>query len=251
MRAFAAGVKIAIMDREVVALERDDVATVQGAPLFLDAAQQTVERLLGASRLRVCQSREILFRPDQMADAVYVVLKGKVQVYRGETAGKHAVLSIMLPGAAFALEAGLQNERYAATAEAVGLCRILAIPSVALRQALLEDDGLTAGVVKVLAEKLGEAFQQLERIQLKPTSQRLADFLLGLVPDNSGAAEFVLPYEKSLIANYLGMEPESLSRALKDLQSLGVANRGRRVRIADVSRLHAFTEAAPAGPRAA
>jgi CRP/FNR family transcriptional regulator, dissimilatory nitrate respiration regulator len=231
--------------------EREDLALLRGAPLFSNVSTDSVEKLIDAGQLRLCDNREILFHPNQPADTVFIVLMGKIQVYRGETAGKHAVLSIMLPGDAFALEAVLDNGRYAATAEAVGTCRLLAIPATAFHKALANGGGLAAGAVRVLSQNLGQAFQQLERIQLKATSQRLADFLLGLIPEQGGTAEFVLPYKKALIANYLGMEPESLSRALKELQDLGVANRGRRVRIADVQRLRAFSTSQSSGTRAA
>jgi CRP/FNR family transcriptional regulator, dissimilatory nitrate respiration regulator len=231
--------------------DREDLALLRGAPLFSNVSPDSVEKLIAASQLRLCENREILFHPNQPANTVFVVLLGKIQVYRGEAAGKHAVLSIMLPGAAFALEAVLDNGHYAATAEAVGTSRLLAIPATAFRKALANGGGLAASTVRVLSQNLGQAFQQLERIQLKPTSQRLADFLLGLIPEHGSTAELVLPYEKALIANYLGMEPESLSRALKELQDLGVANRGRRIRIADVPRLRAFNTSQPTGTRAA
>ncbi|MBT6093732.1 MAG: helix-turn-helix domain-containing protein [Rhodospirillaceae bacterium] len=236
---------------ESSALEREDVAILRGAALFSDVSNEVVEPFLAKASVRLLQNREILFRPQHTAEFIFIVLRGKIQVYRGETAGKHAVLSVFLPGSAVALEAGLAQGIYGMTAEAVGMCRLLEIPAQAFRTALANGGALSSSVVRVLTQNLDEAFQQLERIQLKPTSQRLADFLLSLVNERNGSAELVLPYEKALIANYLGMEPESLSRALKDLQDLGVTNRGRRVHIADVSRLKAFSLTLPANNRAA
>ncbi len=251
MHARRLPVKIAIMVGEFGALEREDVAVLRGATLFSEVSSEVIETFLATASVRLLQNREILFRPPQSADQIFIVLRGKIQVYRGETAGKHAVLSVFLPGSAVALDAGLAQGIYGMTAEAVGICRLLEIPAQAFREALASGGALSASVVQVLAQNLDEAFQQLERIQLKPTSQRLADFLLSLINVRSGTAELVLPYEKALIANYLGMEPESLSRALKDLQDLGVANRGRRVQIADVSQLRTFSRRLPANNRAA
>ncbi len=51
-----------------------------------------------------------------------------------------------------------------------------------------------------------------------------------------------LPYEKALIASRLGMQPESFSRALKQLRPLGVEVRGDDVTISDIKALAAYVE---------
>ena len=56
----------------------------------------------------------------------------------------------------------------------------------------------------------------------------LAYFLLGPASEKEGATALAFSYEKDLVANYLGMEPESLSGGLKDLQKTGHAIRGQR-----------------------
>jgi len=54
--------------------------------------------------------------------------------------------------------------------------------------------------------------------------------------------EVILPYKKALTANYLGMGPESLSRALKKLQPYGVTCHGRKIRIRDATALRNLCE---------
>ena len=51
-----------------------------------------------------------------------------------------------------------------------------------------------------------------------------------------------LPYEKALIANRLGMKPESLSRALTRLRPIGVTVDRDHVLINDISRLTEYVE---------
>jgi CRP-like cAMP-binding protein len=250
MQARRCARKINTMVGIVGVMEKEDTAVLSGAALFTGIPSEDLSELLEQSRVRSLQNREVLFRPDHPAFCLYLVIRGKLQVYRGERAGKHAVLAVFLPGSAVALEAALEQGAYGTTAEAVGNCRLIEFPASAFRHAVDRGGRLGANVVRVLAHNLDQAFQQLERIQLKPTSQRLADFLLSLISENKGEVDLVLPYEKALIANYLGMEPESLSRALKDLQSLGVDNRGRRVHIADISKLRDFSRMPSAGQRA-
>lgn len=54
--------------------------------------------------------------------------------------------------------------------------------------------------------------------------------------------EMELPASKQLIAPFLGIRSESLSRALFDLQPIGVTVEGERVRIADPLALTPFAQ---------
>ena len=65
--------------------------------------------------------------------------------------------------------------------------------------------------------------------------------LLDQVTAESGPAAIALPYEKALIANRLGMQPESFSRALARLRDLGVTVERDNVHIKDLAKLIAFS----------
>lgn len=52
--------------------------------------------------------------------------------------------------------------------------------------------------------------------------ERLADFLIDLANTDNSKASITLPIDKSLIAAELGMQPETFSRALVKLKSVGV-----------------------------
>ena len=56
---------------------------------------------------------------------------------------------------------------------------------------------------------------------------------------------FTLPVEKRLIASYLGMTPENLSRALKLLEADGVTVRGAVVTVTDHDKLAALARPDP------
>jgi CRP/FNR family transcriptional activator FtrB len=56
----------------------------------------------------------------------------------------------------------------------------------------------------------------------------------------SRTGEIHLPEERQLIAQKLGMTPESLSRAFADLKRLGVTGRGRQVVVADAASLERY-----------
>jgi CRP-like cAMP-binding protein len=83
--------------------------------------------------------------------------------------------------------------------------------------------------------------QQVEQLTVRSSTERLADFLLKLAPaGKAGEAVVRLPLDKAMIAARLGMQPETLSRALARLRPLGIETRGSRVTIRDIESLRRF-----------
>jgi CRP-like cAMP-binding protein len=225
-------------------LTQEDQIFTETSPLLAGAPEAVRSGLLEDAQVAAYANHEALFEHGGAADHVYLVLSGKVQLYRGPKPGKHAVLGVMQPGMAFAVGDVIAGERLSATAEAVGKTRVLMIPAIPFVAAVESDKTFALSLLKQLSRDLHQVTDQIECIQLKPTAQRLAEFLLRLTPKTNGPSEIILPFEKALIAAYLGMEPESLSRAFKDLRALGVMNRGRKTEIRDGGKLRSFCDAA-------
>ncbi len=213
-------------------------AELHRTELFKGATAEILDQVLEGSEIKTYTNRQCLFRTGQLADRIFLVLEGQIQIYlrRG---GKHAVLSIMGPGEAFALRAILGTGRHTGTAEAIGGCRVLEIPAP-LFSRLICDPAIAIRIIHMLTTRLQALSDQVGRIQLMQTTQRLADYLLSLTPKDSDVCEVELPFEKSLIAAYLGMEPESFSRALMNLRSHGLTCEGRKVRLQSPGALKAL-----------
>jgi len=212
---------------------------IRRTELFSEATVEILDEVIAGSSMGTYGNRQCLYRAGQPADRVFFVLEGEVQIYlRGNR--KHAVLSIVGAGEAFALSAVLETGRHMGTAEAVGPCRVLEVPAPVITGLIHRHPAIAEKVIHLFALRLQAMSDHFERIQLMQTTQRLADYLLGLAPDRPGKCEVVLPFEKSLIATYLGMEPESLSRAMKNLRPHGLTCVGRKVCIEDRNALESL-----------
>jgi CRP-like cAMP-binding protein len=84
--------------------------------------------------------------------------------------------------------------------------------------------------------------EQIEQFKVRSAPQRIADFIVQLAQTKEGPAVVELPFEKSLLANRLGMKPESFSRALGKLRSHGVTVEREVITVADVGHLLSFIE---------
>jgi CRP-like cAMP-binding protein len=92
--------------------------------------------------------------------------------------------------------------------------------------------------------------EQIEQIKLRSAPRRIGEFLISLAAGQAnGPCSLNLPYEKALIANRLGMQPESFSRALKRLKPVGVEVHGDDVMIADIKALACYVETGDSPPQ--
>lgn len=83
---------------------------------------------------------------------------------------------------------------------------------------------------------------QVEQLKAHTGAQRVAEFLLELTDCQSGSCTITLPYDKTLIAGRLGMQPPSLSRAFNRLEPQGVKISQNLATIADVGKLREYTQ---------
>ncbi len=82
-------------------------------------------------------------------------------------------------------------------------------------------------IINMLAESVQSLMMTAEVWRLKNTKERLGWFLASVNTNNLGK----LPISKSLLASYLGMTPESLSRALRKLKDEGISIENKAIKM--------------------
>jgi CRP/FNR family transcriptional activator FtrB len=117
------------------------------------------------------------------------------------------------------------------------------VPTAYFLGVLEERFDLALLMLSSMSLRLRHLIHQITELKLKTTAQRLGGFLLSLTDIASGQVEVQFPYDKKLVAEKLGMKPESLSRALMKLRKIGVSSvSDSSALIADIARLRAFCQ---------
>ena len=88
-------------------------------------------------------------------------------------------------------------------------------------------------IVKFLADSVQALMLSAEVLQLKTAKEKVGWYLVHAKINNT----FELPYSKALIASYLGMKPESFSRALSELKKEGVTLENKTIKLDNGSEL--------------
>ena len=224
-------------------LNAREIEYLQALPLFGDLSVDSLKALLDGAAILVHGKRKTLFLQGDPATHFFVVLSGWVKLYRLRPDGAEVVVEVFGPGESFAEGAMHMPEGYPVSAEMVEDGRLLAVPTATFSQRVREDPDLAISMLASMAVRLKAFVNRIEKTETQTAAQRVADFFLRFGrPAGSDSTRLIvqLPYDKQLIANRLGMKPETFSRALSALRKQGVQVEGARAEVRDRRILQRF-----------
>lgn len=215
-------------------------------PPFQGAVEDVLKLLEAQAVVRECEKGRILFLQDDPADYFYVIVSGLVKLFRETVDGTQAVIDVLSAGRIFGECGAFLQKKYTYGTEIVENAELIAIPLSALSKAIEMDGKFSMNMLDFMARRQGKSAREIESLSLQSAPQRIGCFLLQLVPQGEAKNVAVhLPYDKTLIASRLGMQPETFSRALRRLTDVtGVRVKGAIVEIDDVQRIMDYSCAA-------
>jgi CRP/FNR family transcriptional activator FtrB len=216
-----------------------ELAEIRHLPLFRDMLQAHFEALMQGAYAQAFPAGLELIRQGDPADFLHVVVSGAVELY-AEWAGRECTMAVVRPVGTFILAACIKDAPYLMSARTLRRARIVLIPSSDLRAIFRRDPEFAVSIIQELAGCYRAVVRHAKGLKLRTSRERIASYLERQSALAGNAASFVLPVEKRLLASYLGMTPENLSRALKSLAADGITVDGMRVIINDRARLHAL-----------
>ena len=226
---------------ELPPLSTGDAVRLRSAGFLAPFGRETLAALLAEARVMVAPPFHTVFRQNDEAEAVWVVIEGTVGQVAEIGPGETCLVELIGPGQALG-EAGLfDTGRYAVTARAITEARLARIPAAPILARLEVEPALRRHMLGFLSARLHSLVRQIALLKLMSAAQRVAGFLLGLCGPRAGAQTLHLACERRIIAGLLGMTPESLSRSLAQLRALGVRSQGKRdIAVEDPERLRSF-----------
>jgi len=224
----------------MAAIDEDILLRLQFTPLFAGLAVADMRALMQGAEVLTMAGERLLFEAGERLEHFYVVLDGHVEV-SVEAEGRRSVIEVARKGAVLGDSGLFSGRRFMTTARALAGTRLLAIPAESFIAQLEPRFDILLQMLSSMSLRLRMLVRQIAELKMKTTAQRLASFLLSLTEASSGRAEIRFPYDKRLVADELGMKPESLSRALAKLSRLGVESRPDNiVAVAEIERLRLF-----------
>lgn len=221
-------------------VKQDDIDELSRQGLLCGVPREIVERLTEGSLVQRYAKGTILFEQGEGPDFLHVLLDGTVEMWGATDGGREAVIEVLTPVDAFILEAVLTDTPYLLQARVNAAARIMLVPAHRVRAEIAASPELAMSLLASLSGQFRRIVRQVKNLKLRPATQRVGCYLLGLGGESEGSAAVRLPYDKHLIASQLGMTRESLSRALSQLRALGVRTRGATVFLDDPAQLREY-----------
>lgn len=224
-------------------MDSDTLAVLMDHPLFEAIAPELLATVLDQPDTVDLREGQILFRQGDNADRIYVLASGAIELLAERTDLPDEILARLGPGEFVGANALMPDARHAAAARVVQSGRAVVISGLAIHRLLEADFALTLSLIAVMAGSLRGQIREITELKLQSTTERLASYLVTLAGDGDGRAIVRLPFEKRLLADRLGMEPATLSRAFARLRELGVeTGRGDRVEISNLGQLRSLSD---------
>ncbi|MCK0150464.1 Crp/Fnr family transcriptional regulator [Marivita sp. S6314] len=220
--------------------------TACNAAIFRRVPPDNLKNLIKQSSLRRMDRGASVYLQGEAAHSLFVVVEGWIKTYRMTPCGNEAVVGVFTKSDTFGEEAALGEGRFLSGAEAVSSAKVVQIDARLLTNAMSDNLELCQSMLSGALENNRCLVQHVEQLKSHTGGQRIADFLLSLCDGRSGNCTVVLPYDKVLIAAWLGMKPESLSRAFRRLKDYGVTIKKDRAVIESVERLLNYADEDPA-----
>jgi len=192
-------------------------------PLFAGLKEEDLKRIRAIASLRQIEKKEVLFSDGEETRGFYVILSGRVKLFKVSPEGKEQILHIVSAPDAFAEAALFLEGTYPAFAEAITDCQLLYFPKRDFIQLIEKNPQLSINMIVTLSHYLKRFASLIEELSLKEVSSRIAKYIIDLSMKSSkegkSPKEVELDLSKTQLALKLGTISETLSRTLAKMKA--------------------------------
>ncbi len=172
-------------------------------------------------------SGEPVFSKRQDADAMFIVLTGRIKICTDSSGRKKKIFAYLAPGEFFGEMALLEDLPRTATALAVESSRLLVLAKKDFQRLLGRDQRLTLYLLRTLCTRLRHANAEIEDMLFSNVLGRVAKAVLGLAKRsgerwNDGGLALTRRFTQQELADLVGTTREPLTRALSSLRRAGL-----------------------------
>jgi CRP/FNR family transcriptional regulator, dissimilatory nitrate respiration regulator len=195
-------------------------------PLFAGLKEEDLKKIKAIASLKQVGKKEVLFSDGEEARGFYVILSGKIKLYKISPEGKEQILHVVSAPDAFAEAALFLEGSYPAFAEALIDSQLLFFPKRDFIHLIERNPQLSINMIVSLSHFLRRFASLIEELSLKEVSSRIAKYLIDLslksAKEGKIPKEVELDLSKTQLASKLGTISETLSRTLAKMKAKGI-----------------------------
>lgn len=193
--------------------------------LFHDLTKEDMEWLGSVTVMMTTEKGRIIYTPGETGEVLFLLKKGRVQIYRLSSEGKKLVIAVLGEDSFFGEMSLLGQGMYDSFAEALEECTICAMSRFDVEQLLMAKPTVALRVLNVMASRLRDAEEALEGLAFKNVAARAASLLLRLSEGREDGVISGLTHQD--MAEMTGTFRETMTQTLNELKNSGLIDIGR------------------------
>lgn len=199
-------------------MTRATPAVLAQIPLFRRVGPEDRERIAAVAHVKNYERGDRVFDEGDPSDFFYVVITGRVKVFKHAPNGNDIILEVFGPGGPLGAVAAYESRPYPASAAAIEPCTCLLIPRQAFFQLLEQHPTLVRGLLGSLSLRLVELTTRLAELTGGRVEARFARLFLKLADQlgrpGRGGTFIPLPLSRQELADMTGTTIETSIRIM-------------------------------------
>jgi CRP/FNR family transcriptional regulator len=217
---------------------------LKATPLFAALDEAELAALAAHCGIRTYQAGEILFNEGEPCKGLFIVVSGRVRIFKMSANGREHVLAVEGPGASVAELPVFDGGSYPASASALEKSEALFVSRADLRAICLENPEVSLKLLQVVGARLRRLVGIIEELSFTTVRHRLISWLLRQAKSegrpSARGVTFSLKSSHQELASQIGTVRELVSRNMARLQAQNfIEMNGREITIVDQEGLEA------------
>jgi CRP/FNR family transcriptional regulator, cyclic AMP receptor protein len=222
-------------------VQADDIELLSSAGLFGAFSREEMESIAPAIPVKDFERGRHVYTPAYRGRLFFVLLKGRVRVYRAER-GREITVAVIWAGETFGEGAFTARRFKGSYAEAVVPSRVALMSRDHVERLVHRNPRVGVKLIEILSERLAFSEHMVAEIGLKEVHSRLAGLILDLA-DSEGVAtsegrKIPTRYTQEQLGTMIGAKRVAVTRAFTGLRKDGAVRvRGQRIYVTDMEAL--------------
>jgi CRP-like cAMP-binding protein len=189
--------------------------------LFTRLTDVQLDRVYRHSQVVKLEEGQQLFAQGEDVTNFYLVLSGKMKLYRVSPDGQEKIIEIVPQGGLFAEALMFMDQpHYPVSSAALSATTVIGIEANDFKDMLRDSVETCLLLLGNMSFRLRQLVHEIDTLTLHSGTCRVASYLLQHAPDDQES--FELDTAKGVIAARLSVKPETFSRIIKNLRGEGV-----------------------------
>ncbi len=210
--------------------------------IFKDLTESELAEMDRQITMSSSPAGKMFYMPEDSGEVLFLLKKGRVQLYRISPNGKKLVVATLGPGAIFGEMSLVGQGMHNTFAESVDECLLCVMSRADVERLMREKPMVAFRFVEALGDRLTQLESRLEDIAFKSIPARHARLLLRLASEE-GDGMHIDGYTHQDLGEMLGTYRETITQTLNDFKGDGYVDISRKhIEILDRASLELLAE---------